>query len=232
MVCEDMRNTRVLGKPEEYFIRWHAELTPDMPWETFFESTLNFGNGNNGVRSVKIMANQAKIIDVCLSNSNLDINNAKLLNAFGDVIKNYIVVYIRRQDIVRQAISRVISKLTGVSHATARSDISHFAGKLMKGYDPGYTANLKYDYETIKAAINQIEREQETWLDFFRDSEITPITLTYEEVAEDYPKYLEALATAAGVTIEPGSALPRRLVKLSNNTNDDWYFEYMKESEQ
>ena len=65
MIVEDMRNTGVLGVPEEWFIPWDPQKT-DINWAENLAGVRKRATGENGVMAIKVMANQLHNIEACL----------------------------------------------------------------------------------------------------------------------------------------------------------------------
>lgn len=125
MVIEDMRNTGVLGMPEEWFIPWQQGRSG----EDLTASLANIrkrARTANGISAIKVMANQLHGIENNLKHV-IKPPPGPMFFRFHKVFENAVWVWLRRDDIVAQAVSRVMAKQTGINHATAGE--AHFAGK-------------------------------------------------------------------------------------------------------
>ena len=222
MIMEDMRNSGVLGKPEEYFIPWNP-MRKGIDWSAEYEKILQKASTSNGVVSFKVMANQLPDIEAALDGEPVTDNRA--FSRFRDMIGDAVWVYIRREDILRQAISREISRQTGVNHATAESSDEHFAGNTMKGYRSDYNIGVKYSESAIHKALDDIVAENIIWKRFFRDWDILPYTITYENAEHIFPHHIEMMAQLCGVSL-PETLPERKMVKLANKVNEEWYERY------
>lgn len=220
LIVEDMRNTGILGKPEEYFIPWTDHLSkPD--WEQPFASVCQRARGDNGVSSIKIMANQLPSLDACLATF-VRSERACDFPSVATIFKNSHWVWLKRDNIVAQAISRVIAKQTGINHATSKPDDPHFAGNLLKGYSSDYNKATRYRYESILAEVISISLENLCWKRFFQSASIKPLVFTYEDVIQDAAmKHLDQMAIMNQLPI-PTTKLERKMVKLSNKVNQEW----------
>ncbi len=225
MVMEDMRNTGVLGKPEEFFINWRKGA--DIKLAVRLAKLYDIGSTPNGVFAAKIMADQLANAEALL--------RTKMFERFAadgsfpyvkHLFEGAVFVRIRRKNIVRQAISRVMARQTGINHATGDAADKHFAGNLMKGYRSDYNDKVRYDGPAIHATIEDIEAENARWDQFFTSLDTAPVTIVYEDYVADSLGGLAAIADAAGVTLDaaPGA---RKMVKLSNARNEDWYTRYI-----
>lgn len=233
MVVEDMRNTDILGLPEEYFIPWDSSRK-DINWVEALERIKQRASTNNGFYSIKVMANHIPIIDACLIGSIYDVSNDNglLYPRFFNAFKGCKFVFLKRDNVVRQAVSREISRQTGINHATGNASDDHFAGNLMKGYDTKYNKDVTYSFEAIAAEVLNISAENALWDMFFTSHNIVnPLVLRYEEICKNFPSYITRISRFAGMPLEEDIPFKNRnMVKLSNETNELWVSNFIKDS--
>lgn len=231
MVVEDMRNTGVLGNPEEYFIPWNAGKS-DIDWLKNLDQIVKKASSENGVVAIKVMANQLHHIEECLKvaggSSFDDVGENGIFPRFREVTKNAHYIYIRRDNILRQAISRSMSRQTGINHAVGKKDDTHFAGNLLKGYTDQYNKNVVYKQEEIEGEMFNITNENILWEGFFNVWGIAnPLSLRYEEVCKNSPGYLNRIAKYVSQEIDISNH-SRKMVRLANQKNEDWYSTYFE----
>lgn len=218
MVIEDMRNTGVLGMPEEWFIPWQQDRSGE-DLTASLASIRKRARTANGISAIKVMANQLHGIENNLKHV-IKPPPGPMFFRFHKVFENAVWVWLRRDDIVAQAVSRVMAKQTGINHATAGE--AHFAGKLLAGYRDDYNAQTRYDYDTILRECTAITLENLAWRRFFESFRITPLTLIYEDVvSDDSFTHLDRIADAVGIA-GPLEKQPRKLVKIGNSRNQDF----------
>lgn len=210
MIVEDMRNSEVLGNPEEYFIKWQGfgeNVDINKEIDTLFKQ-----GSKSDVFSVKLMANQVKKVNASLKRSGKYTDIAEL---FDDATW----VYIKRNDTVKQAISRYIASVTKVNHAIDDETSNHFAGNLLKGAYAEYNKEVHYDFNKIFQEYCNIRKENIFWEEFFLNYNIKPLILEYEVYSKytDY-KHVQQIADHANVAEEP-RIVERKLKRLSNNVN-------------
>lgn len=228
LVVEDMRNTGVLGRPEEWFIPWKSRKQ-NQDWKAAFDGVHKRARSQNGVTAVKIMANQLTELDQCLA-SFVNSDRPGLFPHVADAFSGAVWVWLRREDIVYQAISRQMAQQTGINHATASADDPHFAGNLAKGYDPSYNAVAQYRYNALLRHTTAITLENLTWKRFFSSHAVEPIELVYETViADEAMSHLDAMARALGQS-EPPPRQARRMVKLANEKNEEWHERFFQDA--
>jgi LPS sulfotransferase NodH len=218
MIVEDMRNSAVLGRPEEYFIPWSSEREAE--WQREYRNILTRGASENGVVSFKVMANQLFEIEQCLGGGAME--GGRLFPRFKKMLGPVHWVYITRDNMLKQAISREMSRQTGVNHATADEKESHFAGNTLRGYREDYNNSAVYREDMIERALGDIVKENIIWKRFFSDWGIVPYRIQYETAVRNYPEYLRRMAKMVGEKL-PEELPKRKMVRLYNEKNEEWY---------
>jgi LPS sulfotransferase NodH len=234
MIIEDMRNTGILGQPEEWFVPWDPSKT-QVNWQEAFAGVLKRACGDTGVMAVKVMANQLHNIDACLTEvfpagPKDDPDQDREFGHFARAFQDAKWVKITRRDTVAQAISRLMAKQTGINHATANPEDAHFAGNLARGYSDDYNKKTVYRYETLLNYVTAIVLENLAWSRFFASHGITPVELIYEDIAKDAEMtHLDAIAGLIGLETEP-ERQPRTMVKMGNSRNHDWRERFFRDA--
>lgn len=230
MIVEDFRNCEVLGRPEEYFIPWEPSKQQD--WILDFEDIMEKASSKNGVAAIKVMASQLKNIELCLSTINYPKSEqVSYFPRVKELFSKSKFIRIKRENIVRQAVSRIIASKTGVNHALSRKGSKLVPGNLLKG-SSDYNKDVKFRADEINGAVVQIAKETLLWDEVLKDwGEAQSLQLRYEDVCEHYPDYLQHVAGYLDVNIDM-SILPekRALTKLSNSKNDQVITNYIPES--
>lgn len=229
MIVEDLRNTNVMGKAEEYFIPWNPEK--DVDWLKSFEAIIERSRTDNGVSAIKVMANQLANIESCLVSTTLDPALEGLYPRVKKLLSNAIFIRIKRDGIVRQAISRVIATKTGVNHALHDNNSDYKPGNLLKDKNFDYNSNITYSNEEIDKEVINIARETLLWDEVLKSWGVnSPLELHYEQVCRAYPNYLNRVSNYLGIKIDLDS-LPnsRNIKKLSNKKNEALIANYLEE---
>lgn len=220
MVIEDMRNTGVLGMPEEWFVPWDP-AKPKVNWSKALSDVKRRGTGENGVFAIKVMANQVDKVDACLKGA-VDPTTDGMYPRFAAAFKDAIWIKLTRRDTVEQAISRIMAQQTGINHSTRNAEDDHFAGNLSKGYDTSYNDKTIYRYGAVLRHATAVTLENLAWSRFFEQHAITPHEFIYEDVAADADKtHLDVMGELAGIN-GPVPKAERRMVKLANEKNASW----------
>ncbi|EAJ4275697.1 hypothetical protein B7M67_08635 [Campylobacter coli] len=214
MVVEDFRNSGIMGNPDEYFIPWQG-FKEGIDIDKEIDSLFLKGTKHD-VFSVKIMANQIQKVNFLLKNYSSRCNN--ILELFHDAYW----IYIKRDDIVEQAISRYIAIKTNAWHAVANKNDKHFVGHLIRENIDKYNYGVEYDFNHIMKHIINIKDENLFWLNFFKQNNIHPLILTYEIYSKDLNfGYLNDVANYINVDYV-NKVLGRKIVKLANIINENF----------
>ena len=141
---------------------------------------------------------------------------------FAEAFSDCAWIRLIRQDVVSQAISRVMSRQTGINHATEKKSDPHFAGNLQKGYDKNYNRKTTYKFDKIFEEVQAVVLENLAWERFFESNKIEPVELVYENIASDPTMgHLDIISKSANIG-KPFTRTPRKLVKLANERNKEW----------
>ena len=226
MIVEDMRNTGVLGRPEEWFIPWQKDLSGEDPAASL-AAIRQRASSENGICAIKVMADQLHAVENNLKHV-IKPPPGPMFFRFHKVFEKAVWVWLRRDDIVAQAVSRLMARQTGINHATAGDP--HFAGKLLAGYHDDYNAKTRYDYDTILRECTAITLENLIWRRFFESFGITPLTILHEDVTIDANmRHLDQIAEAAGLPEAPPKQL-RKLVKVGNARNEEFVKAFFRDA--
>lgn len=225
LVCEDFRNNG-LGLAEEYFLPFIDKR--DVDAEKMVENVRLKGTDDGGVFSVKIMSSYAGKIDRhLLRNEGGDAG--PLWGALAEEYRDAAWVYLRRFSIVRQAISQIKSRKTGINHALSRSDAKISPGKSVLGYRGEDEPSVVIEDAEIEGNCLSIVKQNEMWDIFFAESGIAPILIDYETIIKGV-SYINEICVAAGIE-RPSLNADRALMRLSNSLSDRVYRAFVASTE-
>ena len=171
-LCALMANTGKLGNPQEYFsphiIYENAETISER-----YQVALNKGMTDNGVIAIKLFAHQLDWINK---------DNYKL----SDLFPNRHWIWLRRKDLLGQAISRTIALQTESWHSNTTSASM-----------PVYSAI------TIMRALKYISIAETRWNLFFIRNNLSPLVLWYEDLVIKPEDMIMQISSYTGVDISP-----------------------------
>ena len=169
-LCALMEKTGKLGNPQEYF-------SPHINYENAntiaerFQVALEEGITDNGVLSVKLFAYHMDFIKG---------ENQKL----SDFFPNRYWIWLRRKDLLAQAVSRSIALQTKSWHSNTE-----------------FTGSPVYSAKKIKRALKYIAIAEARWNLFFICNNISPLLLWYEDLVSNPEDMIMQIGSLAGIDI-------------------------------
>lgn len=240
LLVESLRATGVAGEPQEFFQylpktslapqprEWFAGvedesilrlLAPLVPGTPATETAVQWrdriraaGRSDNGVWGGKLMWNQTPLL-TGWADALPDRSGEDLLSAIHDVVDDdVLLVHVRREDTVAQAVSMWRAVQTQVWRGSA---------------DPEVDARAEYNADGI-AHLHRILVEQErSWNRWFADAGVEPLEIGFRELASDTTAQVGRVLDAVG--LDPALAPPPALKRQGNSRSDEWIERYTAE---
>ena len=127
-------------------------------------------------------------------------------------------VHLSRVDKVAQAVSLVLAAQTGLWHRNADGSERERAAP---------HAEPRYDHDQIAAQLRILEAEAVGWSQWFESVGVSPLALTYEELADDptssQARVLDYIGSAGPPSLGPSTS------KLATELNEDWAARFRQE---
>ena len=220
-----LKATHVAGKPESYFRsqdiearveRWNIRK-PDgsFDFRDFLNCVLESGRTDNGVFSARIMwGTMEELTDNLRSIGMTGGDRDVLSEAFGSIK----FVYLERQDLVAQAISRLRAEQTGVWHIKSESNresARHYA---------------HYDHRAIQRFIDESKNHIHEWNRWFRQNDIVPWRLSYEDLDLGGEEETRRVLQFIGVE-PPDSPIKTSNVRMADSTSQEWAERFRTETQ-
>jgi len=199
LLCATMYKTRRLGRPDEYFNEANTQILHPGACASV-TSQIAFANmdgrTDNGVVGIKFMPYQFDRFR----------READITRVFPDARW----VFVRRDDILAQAISYALAIQTGAWTWSG---------------DP--PSAVKYSEEEITGRIFEIVRGEDDWIDFFRKNNIRPLCLYYDAISKSPTRAARRVADFMNVE---WPKLPSRLIRAFEDRvrRHPWQFAPMK----
>jgi len=142
-----------------------------------------------------------------------NLNEAQLLAA---VFQSPKYIWMRRRNRVEQAVSWAMACQTGVWAQKA-------------GEKPQLRAIPKFDFKVIDEWCNRIAAHEAGWTNYFRENEIEPLVLFYEDVVASHRAAAERVLEFLGVPYPLGMEIPPPAVeKQATRISKEWAASYLK----
>jgi LPS sulfotransferase NodH len=201
-----LESTGVAGHPQAYF-RPPDEALYAAKWglraydrADFVEAALAAGRTGNGVFGAKLMWDALVAVE-------------DLLPAFGDTR----FVFLRRDDVVAQAVSWVRAEQTGTWFAGGNGEVSGNAGD---GPEP------VFDREAIDQRLAAIKSENTAWARWFRSTGVRPLPLRYEDLAADPTATTLRVLEFLGLALPAGREIRAQHRRQADHLNSEWIAHY------
>ena len=219
LLCSILRSTGAAGWPEEYFLSKPGE-TWEKRWgtssrEAYVQHILRQNTGANGVFGAVVMWSYFEQMLQMLHEipAYKTLKGAQLLAA---VFSQPKYIWMRRRNHVEQAVSWAIACQTGIWAQTGEQ-------KLQPRAVP------KFDFKVIDEWCNRIAAHEAGWENYFREDQIEPLVLFYEDVVASHRTAAERVLEFLQLPIPPGMEIPPPTVeKQATRISQEWTKRYLK----
>ncbi len=127
-------------------------------------------------------------------------------------------VYIRREDVVAQAVSWARAEQTKVWHRTHASD-------------PVQHESPQYSFDLIDTCFDQIVDHNQRWVEWFHDNSIEQIPIIYEELVSAPKEMTLQLLEQLGIPYDDGDAIKSSNLKMADSLSEAWITRYIAEKD-
>ncbi len=187
-----LAKTGLAGNPREYFkkdtlavMNSRFGLPADAPLSQSVEKVVVTTRTSNGVFGQKVMWNHLEELVAGLTANDAHLRNLPIQNLVAKFFQKPKLIFIRRENRIKQAIS--YSK-------AMQSDVWHkFQGTEAE------EKFLSFDYCQIKTVLNNIERQEQQWKKFLQDGNFEYYETTYETLVGDFEKTMTEILEFLGL---------------------------------
>jgi trehalose 2-sulfotransferase len=219
LLCSILRSTGIAGSPEEYFLSKPGE-TWEKRWDTpsreaYVQHILRQNTAANGVFGAVVMWSYFELMLQMLQEipAYRNLNGAQLLAA---VLSTPKYIWMRRRNHVEQAVSWAIASQTGIWAQTGEEKLQPRAVR-------------KFNFKVIDEWCNRIARHEAGWENYFRENQIEPLVLFYEDVVASHRTAAERVLEFLQLPIPPGMEIPPPTVeKQATRISQEWTESYLK----
>lgn len=225
LLGQGLQATGLAGEPKEFFghkmafwmERWGAATLP-----AYTTRLTQVRSTPNGVFGAKLLYRQLLHLE-SLARQDPELADLPLAEILTRLFPNLHLIWVSRDDKVRQAISWFKARQTGVWGQDQGQDAVKLGAAWRRGDEPLQPGALAFDYDGIGALVARAEAEDAAIGNFFMESGIAPFKVVYEEFSPRYEEMVFALLRWLGVTPPANLTLPNpRTVQLADDRTDDW----------
>ena len=212
-----LESTGVAGRPQAYFRapdealwagRWGLRRTRD--YAGFVRAAIAHGRTGNGVFGAKLMWDTFQELLAKLD----AVSPGPLARMFGETR----FVYVRRDDVVAQAVSWLRAEQTGAWYAGGNGEIS---GTAPTGRVP------EYDRDRIAELVRTIGEHNAGWEAWFASAGVEPYRVRYEQLADDPVATTRDILGFLGLSLPEGSDITPRHRRQADDLNHRWVSRYL-----
>lgn len=220
LLCQLLWHSGRAGFPQEAFSptrmgpiseQHDLGVDPEQDFRGYLAALLAQRQTSNGVFGAKMM--WTHLDSFC---ARLGLPAERPFAAIESVLPEVRYVWMRRRDTVRQAISMVKAKQTGVYNSLQES----------AGEEPPVAA---YDFEAIDKQVRRFQREDQAWEARFREAGRAPHEVFYEDLTTRVDPVLRDVLRFLGLDVTDDFRAPAvHYRRLSDETNEDWEARYRR----
>lgn len=219
LLCSILRSTGVAGSPGEFFLAKPGE-TWEKRWnspsrDAYIERVLQENTGPNGVFGAVVMWSYFERMLEMLK----ELREYKKFTAaelLAELFNRPKYIWLRRKDQVEQAVSWAMACHTGIWAQTV-------------GVTPQTDATPKFDFKIIDEWCNRIAAHEASWANYFRESQIEPLILYYEDVAACHRAAAERVFEFLALPLPQRMEIPAPAIeKQANEISAQWAASYRK----
>jgi trehalose 2-sulfotransferase len=223
LLCGLLDSTGVAGHPESWFRRQGEQEFADrwgiadpsngtLGYTGYFQSAVAAGSTANGVFAARIMWGTMDEVTAHLAPvypGHAGSAAGLLSAAFGRTR----FVYLRRRDVVAQAVSLLRAEQTGVWFETAD-----------ERQEP--TAEPGFDFGQARDLVRQIANENAAWEEWFTAEAIQPYRVLYEDLDDDPVGIASGVLGFLGLDLPAGREITVRHKRIADELNARWVASY------
>ena len=236
LLAHHLWTTGKCGRPQEYFLYWsvpgpnrgqlpeEARRRLRLPAAAYLQTVLDEGTTPNGVFGAKLMQeNLATTIDRLREALGGDgREDPEILDA---ALPGLRYVHLTRRDKVRQAVSYVKARRTGIWFEGGGDGDAKGPGPVhpVSYRPPVAEGGLRYDFDELRSRYRWLVGEDASWRDFFDRHRIEPLVLEFERVVREPAITTRTVFEHLGVPMPPrptGEDPPPR--RQADHVDDEW----------
>ena len=227
LLCGLLESAGVAGRPESYFrrpdeeswaVRWGIVRSPDggYSYPDYVRAAIAAGRTENGVFAARLMwGSLGEVVD------NLGAVHPDLAGADVDLLTRTFghtrFVYLRRNDILGQAVSWLRAEQTNVwfeADQPRQEQTEH---------------EYRFDFDRIHELVQLIDAHNRAWRDWFTSVGVRPHAVRYEELASDPVGVTRDILDFLGLRLPPRREILIRHRRLADEVNAQWIDRYRVE---
>jgi LPS sulfotransferase NodH len=221
LLCAHLRASGVAGHPQSLFRREDLQEYADYwritgadghyAFKDYLAAAIAAGRGQTDTFALRLMWETLGEIVGYLGGAALGAQADLLRRTFGSL--RYI--YLRRDDLIGQAISRHKAEVSGIWHIGIE--------------ESDHPSTPHYDYDRIASHLRDLQAANQHWQNWFAANAITPLTVTYEALSQDPAGVTHEVLLALGLHSNHALTAPNR--KMADAESAAWAIRFRAEQQ-
>ena len=225
LLGQGLQASGLAGDPKEFFghrmafwmERWQ---TPSLP--AYIDRLIAERATPNGVFGAKLLYGQLQHLER-LARQDPALAQLPLAGMLGVLFPNLHLIWVTREDKVRQAVSWFKARQSGLWGQDQGQERVKLGAAWRRGDEPLPPGEVAFDYDGIASLVAQAEAEDAAIGRILAASGMPSFTVVYEAFAPRYAETVFDLLRWMGVEAPPDLSLPTpRTVKLADDRTDEW----------
>lgn len=227
LLCGLLESTGLAGRPKSYFRQqdeqswvtsWNIPCSPEgvFDYADYVQATLAAGRTDNGVFAVRIMwgtldelVYKLRIIYPELSGDDVQILNRALGHS------RYI--YLRRTDVIAQAVSWCRAEQTNIWHTTDRTESVHLVEE------------PQYNFSKIHQLVQTLNDHNMAWQKWFLSVGIQPYHVQYEDLDANPIDVTRDILDFLKIKLLPEHQIQVRNQRMADDISKQWIDRYQSD---
>lgn len=226
LLCSLLKATGVAGIPQSYFrkqdLRRWAKLwgisseNGIFDFNEYVRAAIRAGQSDNGIFAARIMWETLDELMRELRAASSDVKDSELIEQTFGRTK---FLHIRRDDVVAQAVSRLIAEQTQVWHQLESKP--QMAAK----------NSPDYDFIALQLHVQEAKEHLQAWEDWFRLNDLHPYKISYAQIDENPVSVISGVLEFLGLELPELVSIQAPNKRLANEVNEQWIARYHAESQ-
>jgi trehalose 2-sulfotransferase len=229
LLCGLLASTDLAGNPESYFRepdlldrarQWGIPIEPGgtFSYRDFVKAAVAEGSTRNGVFGARVMWGTMELLTEGLrvadqsSDTDLDV----LHRTFGPTL----LIHLRREDIVAQAVSWMKAEQTDVWLKTDVADGLYHGSAVPPRQEPSF------DFDMLDRYVRLVQQHNAAWNDWFEAQGVTPLSVRYEDLVADTVGLTYSILLQLGLDPAHGHVPAVSSYPQGDALNNEWIERY------
>ncbi|MBC8501377.1 MAG: sulfotransferase [DPANN group archaeon] len=212
-----LRETELAGNPKEHFgSMFKVVENGNIPYVEYLRKIKSFTSTPNKVFGTKMHWFIYEKFERFMKRTSY-YKNLKGDDLLREIFPNLKYIFLTRKDKIKQAISYWKAKQTRVWVSFGNEELA-------------YKKEPVYSFKGINECLKKIELDEEKWLAFFKDNNLSPLTIIYEDLCENFEGAIKEVLKLLEVSIPKNLKVSKPKSRiLSDDLSKEWLIKFVED---